>query len=196
MKLSKLFAFLLALLFIGIGIVLSMFFLNAKEQFGRSATSYEVQFQKLNEPELKEVLDTAHLVLTQKDATAQDSYDQLGKIKDSLFKIDGALETNITLQRKKKVKTQADNDTLNQLIAADENIKALIAATNKIIMNKTLEDLKPTNTALRKLLKDMQEQTTKLQNIGAAIGTISDIVASLTAILSTPIFGAVSSVPQ
>ena len=180
MNFKKLPVLLLALLFIVIGFAICFFSVSKNKKVNFENTSYTVQFREMEKQNLSDVIDTANQIFTQKNPQTADTLIELGKIKDSLLVIQGKLETSIRYQKESPLR--------HQMYLTLDTVKDLILATREIILNGALEMLQPTNTSFRALLKDMQKQTSQLQNIAHNVDVVSEIVASLTNIIASPIF--------
>jgi hypothetical protein len=121
----------------------------------------------------------------QKQLSHQDSLNLLlkeaRKTKDSIL---NALAISEKI-REALIDNPTEHSELTNLIGKLNNAKVSV---DEFIQKKILDLLKPTNTALKKLIKDISDQKDKLESFVTKIKNISSVVKILTNIIASPIF--------
>lgn len=184
MQLKKTTAVIFAVILIAIGFGIGYLISSSNESMDFSSTSYTSELQKMDADSLISIRESVDSILEQKDSRSLDSLRQLGQIRDSLLVVAGKIKINLRIEKDPKV--------LHQLDSTLATVKDLISASDKIIMDGAIEMLRPTNTALRTLVKDLKDRTEKLENLAKTIEGVSEVISTLVNIIGSPIFTAIS----
>ena len=186
MKIRKAIAALFAVILLTVGFSIGYLIKSAKtEPKDLYTISKSTQFQNIDKDNLIIIRDTVNALLKEKKPSALDSLKQLGQIRDSLLEVEGKIKINLMLEKDPKV--------LQRLDSILGTVKDMVSLSDKIIMDGAIEILRSINSDLRILVKDLKEQTEKLENVANNIDRISDVITTLGNILSTPLFGPKSS---
>lgn len=186
MQIKKTIAVLLAVFLIAVGFAIG-YIINVSKESANDlrVTSDSTQLQKMDIDNRFTIRETIEAVLRQKDSLTIDSIMRLGRIKDSLLEVSGKIKIYL--------RTEEDPQILQQLNSTLTTVKDLVSESNKIIMDGAIEKLRPTNVALRTLVKEMKERTEKLQSAAKNIERLSDVISTLTNIISSPLFNGISA---
>lgn len=181
MQINKFMAGVSAIIFIALGFVVAYFMLSTTTDNISVKQMTDIEYVKqMNKEDLQKIEITLDSANALREPNVDDSLQTLKMVRDSLLVSAGAIRANLVNPAiAQDVKIKLD-DLLRQ-------VKALGTKCDEIIMHRALSLLSPINKELRALVKEMKDKTDELEATAGTIESISQVVASVVNILSTPL---------
>jgi hypothetical protein len=179
--------FIIPMLCIATGMAISFLIARLNEEKGLEKTNFSTnELREISADSLQSIMDTTEAILNEKQPNALDSIKMVGAVRDSLLDVKGRITSSMLSVIKQP-------DTYKKLDALRYNLDVLIDSCDNIIMQRSLDLLKSTNTGLRALVKQIKDKTEELKNIAKTTATIADVVSAITNILAAPVLAPVTA---
>lgn len=169
-----------------IGSGMTVLVMNLAKKANLGTTRFErSELDKVSADSLQNIMDTARSILLEKEKPKFDSLKKLGEVRDSLLVAKGKASLAM-------LDAPITGALYRHLDSLRYSIILLVDSCDDIIMQASLDMLRPSNEGLRALVKEIGDEKDKLNQEAKTVGTIADIVSAITAILAAPILAPVA----